>query len=551
MAMKYTEEQLNTVDKSLLIQLFLAEQEQTEKLSNQVEALNTKLTEMDDKMQKLMEQVILSNKSRFGRSSEKMDCAEQMSFIEVDGKIVFFNEAEAEADLEAAEPDDLELKPKRGKKTKGKKSKDLEGLPYNRVDHYMSEDELTKEFGENGWKQLPDAVAKRYVFTPAKVEVEEHHIGVYASKKDDSHMVKAKHPKALLRGSLVSPSLGAALMNAKYVNATPLARIEREMERYGLAISRKNMANWMIRLGEEYISVMYDYLHKLLYDYHVIQADETPVLVNRDGRPAGAHSYMWVYRSGFMYKDKQIVLYEYQKTRNTSHPREFLKDFHGVCVTDGYQVYHTLDKEMEDLTIAGCWVHCRRRFNDAQEVIPKEARKGTMSYLIMKQIQAIYREEGKLKECSVEDRLKQRQVVIKPLVEALFVYLKQHEHEVPGSGKLRDAVNYALNQEKYLKVFLEDGEVPIDNNASERAIRGFCIGKKNWEVIDTINGAKTSAMIYSIAETAKANKLKPYEYFKYLLEVIPEHMEDTNRDFLEDLLPWAANLPEYIRKPQK
>ena len=546
MAMKFTEEQLNTVDKSLLIQLLLAEQEQTEKLTNQVEALNAKLTEMDDKMQKLMEQVILSNKARFGRSSEKMECAEQISFTEVDGQIVFFNEAEAEADLEAPEPDDLELKPKRGKKTKGKKDKDLEGLPSNRIDHYMSDDELLKEFGENGWKQLPDAIAKRYVFTPAKVEVEEHHIGVYASKKDDSHMVKAKHPKALLRGSLVSPSLGAALMNAKYVNATPLARIEREMERYGLAITRKNMANWMIRLGEDYIAVMYDFLHKLLYDFHVIQADETPVLVNRDGRPAGTHSYMWVYRSGFMYQDKQIVLYEYQKTKNTSHPREFLKDFQGVCVTDGYQVYHTLDKEMEDLTIAGCWVHCRRRFNDAQEVIPKEARKGTMSYLIMKQIQAIYREEGKLKDCSVEDRLKQRQVVIKPLVEALFVYLKQHEHEV-----LRDAVNYALNQEKYLKVFLGDGEVPIDNNASERAIRGFCIGKKNWEVIDTINGAKTSAMIYSIAETAKANNLKPYEYFKYLLEVIPEHMEDTNRDFIEDLLPWSANLPEYIRKPQK
>lgn len=551
MAMKFTEEQLNTIDKSLIIHLLLAEQEKNEKLSSQVTALDAKLTEMDDKMQKLMEQVILSKKSRFGRSSEKMEDPAQISFTEVDGKIVFFNEAEAEADLDAPEPDDLEIKPKRGKKTKGKKEKDLEGLPVSRVNHYMSEDDLAKEFGKNGWKQLPDAVTKRYVFTPAKVEVEEHHIGVYASKKDDNHMVKAPHPKPLLRGSLVSPSLGAALMNAKYVNATPLARIEREMERYGLAISRKNMANWMIRLGEEYIGVMYDFLHRLLYDYHVIQADETPVLVNRDGRPAGSKSYMWVYRSGFMYQDKQIILYEYQKTRNTSHPREFLKDFQGVCVTDGYQVYHTLDKEMEDLTIAGCWVHCRRRFNEAQEVIPKEARKGTMSYLVMKQIQAIYREEGKLKDCSVEDRLKQRQVVIKPLVDALFVYLKQHEHEVPGSGKLREAVNYALNQEKYLKVFLEDGEVPIDNNASERAIRGFCIGKKNWEVIDTINGAKTSAMIYSIAETAKANNLKPYEYFKLLLEVIPEHMEDTNTNFLEDLLPWSEKLPEYVRKPQK
>lgn len=120
---------------------------------------------------------------------------------------------------------------------------------------------------------------------PAKVEVEEHHIGVYASKTDE-HMIKAPHPKNLLRGSLVSPSLEAAVINGKYVNAVPLYRLEKEFERYGLAITRQNMANWMIRLGESYLAVMYDYLHRLLYRYHVIQADETPVLVNKDGLPA-------------------------------------------------------------------------------------------------------------------------------------------------------------------------------------------------------------------------------------------------------------------------
>lgn len=549
MAIKYTEEQLNTVDKSFVIQLLLAEQERTSELTAQVKELNAKITAMDERMQNLMEQIVLSNKARFGRGTEKLDDTDQISFTEVDGNIVFFNEAEAEADLSAPEPDDIEL-PRKGKKSPGKKVRDLEGLPIERVDHYMSDDELRATFGEKGWKQLPDVISKRYLFIPAEIKIEEHHIGVYASKKDDGFIVKAKHPKSLLRGSLVSPSLAAALMNAKYVNATPLARMEREMERYGLSISRKNMANWMIRLGEEYISVLYDYLHELLYGYHVIQADETPVLVNRDGRPAGAKSYMWVYRSGHLYKDKQIVLYEYQRTRNTSHPREFLKDYKGICVTDGYQVYHSLEKELEDLTIAGCWVHCRRGFEEAWEVINKVKNPDAMSYLIMKQIQAIYREEGKLKELTAKDRLTQRQIVVKPLVEALFAYLKQNLGKVPASGKLHEAVNYALNQEKYLKVFLSDGEVPIDNNASERAIRGFCLGKKNWQVIDTINGAKTSAMIYSIAETAKANNLKPYEYFKHLLEVIPQHMEDTDRSFLEDLLPWSPNLPENIRKPK-
>ena len=137
------------------------------------------------------------------------------------------------------------------------------------------------------------------------------------------------------------------------------------------------------------------------------QADETPLLVNKDGRPANSKSYMWVYRTGYLY-ERPIVLYEYQKTRNTSHPRQFLKDYKGICVTDGYQVYNKLDGESEDLTIGGCWVHCRRRFEKALKQIPKEAWKGTVAYLAMQQIRAIYREEGKLKELSSEERLAQR-----------------------------------------------------------------------------------------------------------------------------------------------
>ncbi len=538
MAVKYTEEQLNSVDKSFLIQLLLQQQEQLEAITKDLHASN-------EKMQLLMEQVILGKQKRFGRSSEKMEDTSQICFCEVDGTIVFFNEAEAVCDLNAAEPEDLELKLPKQPKRKGKKEADLSGLPVRRIDHYLSEEELEAEFGVKGWKQLPDAISRKYYFVPAKVEVEEHHIGVYASKTDE-HMVKADHPKALLHGSLVSPSLGAAIINGKYVNAVPLYRLEQEFQRYSLQITRQNMANWCIRLAEEYLSILYDHLHKELYFYHVIQADETPVLVNHDGRGAGSKSWMWVYRSGHLYQDRQIVLYEYQQTRNASHPREFLKGYDGICVTDGYQVYHTLEKELEELTIAGCWVHCRRRFDEALKLIPKSCQKESNAFLLMKQIQAIYREEGKLNDLSSDERLKQRQAVIKPLVDAFFAYLKTIN--VSKKDKFGDAVGYALNQEKYLRVFLTDGDVPIDNNASERAIRGFCIGKKNWRMIDTINGAKSSAIIYSIVETAKANNLKPYDYVQYLLEEIPKHMNDKDCSFLEDLLPWSEKLPAGIRK---
>ena len=538
MAVKYTEEQLNSVDKSFLIQLLLQQQEQLEAITKELHASN-------EKMQLLMEQVILGKQNRFGRSSEKMEDTSQICFQEVDGTIVFFNEAEAVYDINEKEPDELELKSPKQPKRKGKKESDLSGLTVRRIDHYLSEEELEIEFGVNGWKQLPDAISKKYHFAPARVEVEEHHIGVYASKTDE-HMVKADHPKALLHGSLVSPSLGAAIINGKYVNAVPLYRLEQEFQRYGLQITRQNMANWCIRLAEEYLSILYDHLHEELYFYHVIQADETPVLVNHDGRKAGSKSWMWVYRSGHLYQDRQIVLYEYQQTRNASHPREFLKGYDGICVTDGYQVYHTLEKELEELTIAGCWVHCRRRFDEALKLIPKPSQKESNAFLLMKQIQAIYREEGKLNDLSSDERLKQRQAVIKPLVDAFFAYLKTIN--VSKKDKFGDAVRYARNQEKYLRVFLTDGDVPIDNNASERAIRGFCIGKKNWQMIDTIHGAKSSAIIYSIVETAKANNLKPFDYVQHLLEEIPRHMNDKDCSFLEDLLPWSEKLPAGIRK---
>ena len=535
MALEYTEEKLNSLDKETLIQLFLLQQEQ--------------LRQIDHNLQLVLEQLADLKRHRFGRSSEKHETEEQISFMEVDGKIVFFNESEAVAAEENVEDPENVFRTK-PKKRQGKREEDLDGLPVVVVEHSMTDQELEDKFGKGGWKQLPDEVYRRYSFTPAKIEVEEHHVKVYAGKETEE-VVKAPHPQTLLRGSLVSPSLEAAVMNAKYVNAVPLYRQEQEFERYGLHISRQNMANWTIQCADRYLAVLYDHLHKKLYGYHVLQADETPVLVNKDGRSVGSKSYMWVYRTGRMYTECQIVLYEYQKTRNASHPREFLKDFSGVCVTDGYQVYHTIEGEREDLRIAGCWSHARRRFDEAVKALPKQKQKDSRAYLALTMIQAVYQEEKQLKDLPTGERKTRRQLSVKPLVEAYFTWVRENLPKVPQKSKTWEGFSYSLNQEKYLKVFLEDGEVPMDNNAAEQSIRGFCIGKKNWVMIDTIAGAKSSAIIYSIAETAKANNLKPYDYFEYLLTEIPKHLDDPDRSFLDDLLPWSPSLPENCRKPGK
>lgn len=261
------------------------------------------------------------------------------------------------------------------------------------------------------------------LYFPAKIEIEEHHVGVYKSKKDN-HFKKAEHPAYLLRNSLVSPSLEAAILNAKYVNAVPLYRQEKEFERYGVNITRAEMARWTILCAERYLSVFYDYLHQKIYEYHVLQADETPVCVTKENRTVGNKHFMWVHRTGKMYKNRQIVLYDYQPTRKTDHPKEFLKEFKGVCVTDGYEVYHRLERQREDLRIAGCWAHARRRFDEAVKVLPKESQKGTLAYLALRQIQAIYREENKLRDMNPEERQIHRQFTVKPLVDVYFSWVR-------------------------------------------------------------------------------------------------------------------------------
>ena len=291
---KYTEEELNKCSKKMLISLFLS-------MQDQLEALNKN-------MELLIEQVAMSNQRRFGRSSEQ----------QISGQLTlsdYFNEIEAIMEnkyiIEPEFEDVIEEKKIR-KKTKGKRDEDLKNLDKVVIPLEIPEEKLNEIF-PNGYKRLPDEVYKRLKFIPETFEVQEYHVGVYADK-DDSKIVKADRPKDLLRNSIVTPSLEAAIMNAKYVNAIPINRMAEEFKRNDVKISRQVMANWTIQCSEKYLSILYDELHKELFNSKVLQADETPVLVRKDGRPAGSKSYMWVYRTGKMYNADPIVIYEYQKT---------------------------------------------------------------------------------------------------------------------------------------------------------------------------------------------------------------------------------------------
>ena len=400
---------------------------------------------------------------------------------------------------------------------------------------------------------MPDEVFWQLRFEPAKWTAEKHIIKVYVGT-DGVHQdefLRGDHPGTLFRGSIATPSLEAAIINAKYVNSNPLDRISRDFEANGLNLSKQTMSNWTVWTAERYLSPVYERMKKCQLEAHVNQSDETPVEVIHDDRPAGSKSYMWVHITGELSPVPPVIVYEYQKTRHSDHPKAYYRDFSGVLVTDGLEQYHKLGRDLEGITNANCMAHARRHFANEVKAIGKsnpEAIKGSIAYQALVRIGAIYDLEGGLKDLTPEKRLKERQTSIKPLVEEFFAWIRkvQADRTVLPKGETAKGIAYCLNQEEYLRVFLSDGEVPIDNLASERALRTFTIGRKNWMTINTVRGAQASAMIYSITETARANGLNVYYYVKHLLEGLLEiELADGSIDEkeLEQLMPWSKELP--------
>ena len=244
-----------------------------------------------------------------------------------------------------------------------------------------------------------------------------------------------------------------------------------------------------------------------------------------------------------------MVLFQYERTRGGYHPAEFLGDeFRGYLTCDGYQAYHSLP---EQITVTGCMAHVRRRFDETltplKKGFTKEQLKETTAYQAMARIGMLYKIEELIRNQSPEERYAERQKQSKPLLEAFFGWLHTLEGSVNRSSKIGEAVLYALNQEKYLKAYLEDGHLSIDNSAAERAIKNFAIGRRNWLFSKSIKGAEASATVYSITETALLNGLKPYDYVAYILERMKDLGPFPSKEDLQQLLPWSESIPESCR----
>lgn len=439
---------------------------------------------------------------------------------------------------------------KHGKKHIGKREEDLSRLP-RKQKFILDIKGLDQMYGEGNWRIAhwhrhttveydPAAMYALDTFTPVVSVGLEHELHT------------APGPCVLLRGSLASPSLAAQICYQKFFLSLPLYRQEQSFANFGLTLSRQTMSNWVLRFAFDYFGPVYDHLKDQLLSLAYHQCDETSLRVLRDGRPAGAKSYMWVHITSELLDTAPIILFCYELTRGTDHLRKFYQDFQGFITCDAYCSYQVLEKEKQEvITVCGCMMHLRRRFANSLALIDK-AGLSEEEILQLPEAQAllligkIYDADEALKNLSSEERRIRRETIVRPLVEEYYAFTEDIDSKDPLiSNRLKDALNYSQNQKEYLCRFLEDGNIPIDDGATERHIRAFAIGRNNFLFCNTVDGAEAMGILYSIVETAKANKANVYYYLRYILEMMPGHMEETDRGFLDPMMPWSEEYREY------
>ena len=285
----------------------------------------------------------------------------------------------------------------RRKKKKGQCKEDLRRLPVRIENHELTKERLKAILGENGWKHLPDEVYSRVEYQPAVKEVVEPHVAVYAAKKNDvDTIVRVDRPVGLLRNSIATPSLVAAIMNAEYTNAIPLYRIAQDFEQSDMILGRATMANWVIRCPERYLSLVYNRLQKHLFAQKVIQAGETTCQATKGGRASNTKSYMFVYRTSEHCKLKPVILYQYAITRSKNNIQKLLTSFSGILVSDAFSGYKSLDENDENIHSAFCWPHVRRDYADALKALKGDAKElahKIVAHKALVQIAAIFKAE--------------------------------------------------------------------------------------------------------------------------------------------------------------
>ena len=490
-----------------------------EELKRQLLKAQQELAVVNARNQFLEEQFRLAQHKQFGPSSEGFA-----------GQGELFNEAE---EIAATEPEE-EKQDISYSRNKPKRKPLPPELPRETIVHDLTDEEKICERCQGELHKIGEDKAEKLKFIPAKVKVIEHVRPKYACRQCEQSgtgnaIKQAPVPVSPIPKGIATASLLSQLITSKYQYGLPLHRQEAMFKQYGIELSRKSMSDWMLRSAALFEPLI-ERLKEEMLKQPVMHADETRVkVVNADKQK----SYMWLYCTGtdspkLNSKIPNIVLYDYRDSRSASCPVDYLDGYCGYLQVDGYQAY-----EKTNTTLAGCWAHARRKFTEAKQAQGKG--KSSRADMALSFIQKLYGIESKHKEKTAMEKYEARQQQAKPIVDKLRKWLTKQN--VLPKTKLGEAITYLNNQWLKLVRYLEGGQLNIDNNRAERAIKPFVIGRKNWLFSQTANGAKASAALYSIIETAKANGLTPFDYVMACLDELCQPEPD-----IESLLPWNIKI---------
>jgi len=507
-----------------------------EELEAKCSVLEHEKSELRAEVNWYREQLRLDKARRFAKSSEQIG-PEQVQL---------FNEAEAEAKPSAPEPAMEEITYKR-RKQKGKRDEQLKDLPVETIEYRLSPEEQICTTCNCDLHEMSQEIRREIKIIPAQTIEVRHVTYIYSCRRcekegESSTIVTAQAPAPVLPGSIASPSAVSHIMTQKYADAMPLYRQEKALARQGVELSRQTMANWVIQCSQRWLEPLYELMHEQLLQEKILFADETPLQVLREpDRPASSKSYMWLYRNG---GDRPAnILYDYRTTRASKHPIAFLNGFGGYLHVDGYGGYDSIP----EVTLVGCFAHARRKYTNALKALPDE---NSDAAVVAKEGLAfcnqLFSLEREFKNLTPEDRYRMRLIRSRPVLDKFYEWLNYQRPRVLPKSSFGTAINYCLKQGEKLQAFLLDGRLELDNNRAERSIKPFVIGRKNYLFSNTPRGAKASATVYSLIESAKENGLNPFEYLKYLFEKMP-NADLQDKDQLKDLLPWSNTLPAELQ----
>ena len=500
-------------------------------LPDDAEELKALVIQLASRVAALEEYVLLGRAKQFGVSTEKSPDQQEM-FNEAELSVVAeeaLREQEAEREAHSTTSPKNTDKPK---KKPGRKPLPAE-LPRIRVEHLGSEHEIQCDCGCQR-TAIGEETSEQLDIIPAKMQVIVNVRKKYVCRQCESIKTVPLPPQPIPKSN-ASPGLLAHIAISKYQDSVPLHRQEAGLSRSGVDIPRNTLASWMIRSGELIQPIINLFEDKLLA-YPVMHCDETTVQVlNEPDKHAHQTSYMWVRAGGPT--AQPIRLFHYADSRKGEVANQLFADYQGYLQTDDYAGYNAAVNQ-GNITQLGCWAHARRKFIDAQKVIASKTKKAGKADIAINLISKLYAIEKRIRELSAEEKQTIRQQEAIPILDKLRQWLDKTLHTTLPKGLLGKALSYLDKNWAKLTLYTEDGRLSIDNNPAENAIRPFVIGRKNWLFSASVRGAKSSANLYSLIETAKINGQEPYAYLHHVFKELPKAI---SVEEIEALLPWNVN----------